>query len=101
MEVPIMSNATSVPQSTLFRTDADAFADALRAVAPDIFREAEEYRARAQELGIIFNQDEAVGRALHVLLELVGPDEDTEPAYDAAAMLDYNDDELLHCGIER
>ncbi len=96
-----MSNATSVPQSSLYHTNVAAFSDALRAVAPDIFREAQDYRARAQELGITFTEDEAVGRALHVLLELVGPDDEIEPAYDPAALPDYNDDELLHCGIER
>jgi hypothetical protein len=97
-----MSNATSVPQPSLYHANVAAFSDALRAVAPDIFREAQDYRERAQhEYGIAFTEDEAIGRAIKVLLSLVEPDDEFEPAYDPAAIPDYNDDELLHCGIER
>ena len=100
-----MSNATIVPQPTpsLYHTNFDAFADALRAVAPELFTTAEDYRARAAEHGITFNADEALGRAVHVLLSVVGPsDADLDPDDDAecATGCDYNDDELLQCGIQ-
>jgi hypothetical protein len=97
-----MSHATIVPQPTpsLYHTNFDAFADALRAVAPELFTTAAEYRTRTAELGIPFNEDEALGRAVHVLLALVGPadDEQDDPHNQYP---DYNDDELLHCGIWR
>jgi len=102
-----MSHATSVPQPTpsLYHTNFDAFADAFRAVAPELFTTAAEYRARTAEMGIPFNEDEALGRAVHVLLAMVGPtddeidpDEQDDPHHHYA---DYNDDELLHCGIQR
>ncbi len=52
-----------------------------------------------------FTQDEALGRAVHVLLALVGPaDDEIEPAEaddPIHQVPDYNDDELLHCGIQR
>ncbi len=102
-----MSNATIVPQPTpsLYHTNFDAFADALRAVAPELFTTAAEYRTRTAELGIPFNEDEALGRAMHVLLSIVGPsDDDLDPDDDdreCASGCDYNDDELLHCGIQR
>jgi hypothetical protein len=99
-----MSNATSVPQPSLYHTNVAAFGAALRAVAPDIFREAHDYRERAQqEYGIAFTEDEAIGRAVKVLLSLAEADADDEiePDYDPTAIPDYNDDELLHCGIER
>ncbi len=52
-----------------------------------------------------FTQDEALGRAVHVLLALVGPaDDEIEPAEandPIHQVPDYNDDELLHCGIWR
>ena len=101
-----MSNATIVPQPTpsLYHTDFAAFADALRAVAPDLFTTAADYRTRTAEMGIPFNDDEALGRAVHVLLAVVGPsDGDLDPDDDAecATGCDYNDDELLHCGIQR
>ncbi len=101
-----MSNATIVPQPTpsLYHTNFDAFADAFRAVAPELFTTAAEYRARTAELGIPFNEDEALGRAVHVLLTVVGPsDADLDPDDNAECAFgcDYNDDELLHCGIQR
>ena len=56
-------------------------------------------------VGIPFNEDEALGRAVHVLLALVGPaDDEIEPdeAHDPHNhYADYNDDELLQCGIWR
>ncbi len=102
-----MSNAAIVPQPTpsLYHTNFDAFADAFRAVAPELFVAATEYHTRAQANGITFNEDEALGRAVHVLLATIGPaDEEIEP--DEAddphhQYTDYNDDELLHCGIWR
>ncbi len=47
MEDAIMSTATIVPQPapSLYHTDYPAFADALRAVAPELFTTAENYRA--------------------------------------------------------
>ena len=102
-----MSNAAIVPQPTpsLYHTNFDAFADALRAVAPDLFTTAAAYRTRTAELGIPFNEDKALGRAVHVLLNVVGPaDEDIEPDEQDDPIhqyADYNDDELLHCGIQR
>ena len=102
-----MSHATIVPQPTpsLYHTNFDAFADALRAVAPELFTTAAAYRARTAEMGIPFNEDEALGRAVHVLLAMVGPaddeiepDEADDPHHHYA---DYNDDELLQCGIQR
>jgi hypothetical protein len=102
-----MSHATIVPQPTpsLYHTNFAAFADAFRAVAPELFVTATEYRTRAAANGIAFNEDEALGRAVHVLLSLVGPaddeidpDEQDDPHHQYA---DYNDDELLHCGIWR
>ncbi len=102
-----MSNATIVPQPTpsLYHTNFDAFADALRAVAPELFVTAAEYRTRTAEMGIPFNEDEALGRAVHVLLSMVGPaDDEIEPdeADDPYNHVpDYNDDELLQCGIWR
>ncbi len=100
-----MSHATIVPQPTpsLYHTNFDAFADARRAVAPELFTTAEDYRARAAEQGISFNADEALGRAVHVLLALVGPSDDDLNPDDAecATGCDYNDDELLHGGIWR
>ncbi len=101
-----MSTATIVPQptSSLYHTDYPAFADALRAVAPELFTTAEDYRARAAEHGITFNQDEALGRAVHVLLAVVGPADDeinADADAECAAGCDYNDDELLHSGIQR
>jgi len=102
-----MSNAAIVPQPTpsLYHTDYPTFADALRAVAPELFTTADDYRARAAEHGISFTQDEALGRAVHVLLAMVGPaddeldpDEADDPHHQYP---DYNDDELLHCGIQR
>ncbi len=102
-----MSNTISVPQPTprLYHTNFAAFADALRAVTPELFVTATEYRARTAEMGIPFNEDEALGRAVHVLLAMVGPaDDEIEPA-EADDPLhhypNYNDDELLHCGIQR
>jgi hypothetical protein len=101
-----MSTATIVPQPapSLYHTNYPAFADALRAVAPELFTTAEDYRARAAEHGITFNGDEALGRAVHVLLSLVGPaDDEIEPdeADDPINQVpDYNDDELLQCGIQ-
>ena len=99
-------NTAIVPQPTpsLYHTDFDAFADAFRAVAPELFTTAAAYRARTAEMGIPFNEDEALGRAVHVLLAIVGPsDDDLDPDDDAecATGCDYNDDELLHCGIQR
>ncbi len=102
-----MSTATIVPQPalSLYHTDYPAFADALRAVAPELFTTAETYRARAAEQGMTFTEDEALGRAVHVLLATIGPaDEEIEPdeAVDPHHQYtDYNDDELLHCGIWR
>jgi hypothetical protein len=100
-----MSNATIVPQPNLYHTNFAAFGDALRAVAPELFTAAEDYRTRAAANGITFNEDEALGRAVHVLLSVVGPaDEDLEPdeAHDPINQYaDYNDDELLQCGIQR
>ncbi len=102
-----MSNATIVPQPTptLYHTDYPAFADALRAFAPVLFTTAAAYRASTAVMGIPFNEDEALGRAVHVLLALVGPaDDEIEPdeADDPYHQYpDYNDDELLHCGIWR
>ncbi len=100
-----MSHATIVPQPTpsLYHTNFDAFADALRAVAPELFTTATDYRARAAEHGITFNEDEALGRAVHVLLSVVGPADDEIEPNEADDPInhypDYNDDELLHCGI--
>ncbi len=102
-----MSNTTSVPQPTprLYHPNFAAFADALRAVAPELFVAATEYRTRAAAHGITFNEDEALGRAVHVLLSLVGPrDDDLEPDEQDDPhnqYADYNDDELLQCGIWR
>ncbi len=102
-----MSNTTIVPQPTpsLYHTDYPAFADALRAVAPELFITADDYRARAAEQGMHFTNDEALGRAVHVLLFVVGPaDDEIEPAEADDPIhhyADYNDDELLHCGIQR
>ncbi len=102
-----MSNTAIVPQSTpsLYHTNFDAFADALRAVAPELFTTAENYRARAAEQGMTFTADEALGRAVHVLLATIGPaDDEIEPAEaddPHHQYADYNDDELLHCGIWR
>ncbi len=102
-----MSNATIVPQPTprLFHTNFDAFADALRVVAPELFITAEDYRARAAEQGMHFTKDEALGRAVHVLLATIGPaDDEIEPAEADDPInhyADYNDDELLQCGIQR
>jgi hypothetical protein len=99
-----MSNATIVPQPTLtlYHTNFAAFGDALHAVAPELFIAATEYRTHAN--GITFNEDEALGRAVHVLLAVVGPsDDDLDPDDDAECAFgcDYNDDELLHGGIQR
>ncbi len=101
-----MSTATIVPQPapSLYHTDYPAFADALRAVAPELFTTAAAYRARTAEMGIPFNEDEALGRAVHVLLSVVGPSDDEIDADDdaeCATGCDYNDDELLHGGIQR
>ncbi len=102
-----MSNTPSVPQPapSLYHTDFPAFADALRAVAPELFTTAEDYRARAAEQGMSFTADEALGRAVHVLLATIGPaDDEIEPAEADDPInhyADYNDDELLHCGIWR
>ncbi len=101
-----MSNTTSVPQPTpsLYHTNFAAFGDALRAVAPELFIAAAEYRTQAHANGITFNEDEALGRAVHVLLTVVGPsDADLDPDDNAECAFgcDYNDDELLHCGIQR
>jgi len=100
-----MSNAMIVPQPapSLFHTNFDAFAEAFRAVAPELFVTATEYRTRAQANGIAFNEDEALGRAVHVLLAVVGPsdaDLDFDDDAECATGCDYNDDELLHCGIQ-
>jgi hypothetical protein len=100
-----MSNTTSVPQPTprLYHPNFAAFADALRAVAPELFVAATEYRTRANASGIAFNEDEALGRAVHVLLSVVGPADDEIEPNEADDPInhypDYNDDELLHCGI--
>ncbi len=100
-----MSNATIVPHSqpTLFRTNYDAFAAALRSVTPDLLKQATEYHARAQELGIPFTEDECLGRAVKVLLAMVerDADDELEPDIDPIYQHDYNDDELLHAGIDR
>ena len=79
-----------VPQSTqpaytLYHTNFDAFACALRAVAPEVQRTAAEYRTKSQAHGLMLNEHEALGYAEH----------------DPAAADAYNDEELLACGIDR
>ncbi len=91
---------------TLYHTDFDAFAHALRAVAPEVQRTAAEYRTKFQAEGMHLNEQEALGYAVALLLQLAGPaDEDAyydrmADTADTAYSLDYNDEELLACGID-
>ena len=98
-----MSNTASVPQSILFHTDFAAFSDALRAVAPSLMFQAADYQASAQARRLTFTDDECLGRAVKLLLAMAEreADDEIEPGYDLDAVPDYNDDELLHCGIDR
>ncbi len=91
----------------LYHTDFDAFARALRAVAPEVQRTAAEYRTTFQAQGMQLNEQEALGYAVASLLRLAGP-ADEDDYYDRMAdnadtlyNMDYNDDELLACGIDR
>ncbi len=101
-----------VPQSTqpaytLYHTNFDAFACALRAVAPEVQPTAAEYRTKSQAHGLMLNEHEALGYAVTLLLRLAGPaDEDDyydriAAEHDPAAADAYNDEELLACGIDR
>jgi hypothetical protein len=92
---------------TLYHTNFDAFARALRAVAPEVQRTAAEYRTKFQAEGVRLNEQEALGYAVTLLLRLAGPADEDEyydrmaAEHDPAAAADYNDDELLACGIDR
>jgi hypothetical protein len=92
---------------TLYHTDFDAFARALRAVAPEVQRTAAEYRRKFQAQGMRLNEQEALGYAVTLLLRLAGPaDEDAyydrmAAEHDPAAADLYNDEELLACGVDR
>ena len=94
---------TSLPHATLYHTNFDAFATALCAVAPDLQQQAAEYRATAEQRGLVFNERECLGAAIAIMLEVVGPaDEDEiEPDYDPIYAYDYNDEELMACGPDR
>ncbi len=101
-----MTTAAIVPQPNLYHTDFDAFARALRAVAPEVQRTAAEYRTKFQAEGMKLNEQEALGYAVTLLLRLAGPADEDEyydrmaAEHDPAAY-EYNDDELLACGIDR
>ncbi len=91
---------------TLYHTDFDAFARALRAVAPEVQRCAAEYRTMFQAEGMHLNEHEAVGYAVTLLLRLAGPADEDEyydrmaAEHDPAAADAYNDEELLACGVD-
>ncbi len=91
----------------LYHTDFDAFAHALRAVAPEVQRTAAEYRTKFQAHGLVLNEQEALGYAVAALLRLAGPaDEDDyydrmAAEHDPATADTYNDEELLACGVDR
>ncbi len=90
----------------LYHTDFDAFAHALRAVAPEVQRTAAEYRTKFQAEGVRLNEQEALGYAVTLLLRLAGPADEDEyydrlAAENDPAAAEYNDDELLACGIDR
>ncbi len=101
--------SASVPHHghTLYHTNFDAFARALRAVAPEVQRTAAEYRTKSHAHGLMLNKQEALGYAVTLLLRLAGPaDEDAyydrmAAEHDPAAAVLYNDEELLACGPDR
>ncbi len=102
-----MTTAAIVPQPNLYHTDFDAFARALRAVAPEVQRTAAEYRTKFQAEGMKLNEQEALGYAVTLLLRLAGPADEDEyydrmaAEHDPAAADAYNDEELLACGVDR
>ncbi len=99
-----MTTATIVPQPNLYHTNFDAFARALRAVAPEVQRTAAEYQTKFQAHGLVLNEQEALGYAVAALLRLAGPADEDEyynrmaDNADTTYGMDYNDDELLACG---
>ena len=95
------------PQPKLYHTNFAAFARALRAVAPEVQRIAAEYQTKFHAHGVVLTEQEALGYAVASLLRLAGPaDEDAyydrmADTADTAYSMDYNDEELLACGIDR
>ncbi len=73
-----MTTATIVPQPNLYHTNFDAFARALRAVAPEVQRTAAEYRTKFQAHGLVLTEQEALGYAVAALLRLAGPADEDE-----------------------
>ncbi len=93
------------PQPTLYHTNLVAFMDALRAIAPELQRQASEFSAMFAREGLLVSERECMGYAAEHLLQLATPtDADYDYMADAADpiyALDYNDEELLACGIDR
>ncbi len=94
------------PAHTLYHTNFDAFARALRAVAPELQRTATEYQTTFHARGVPLSERESLGYAVTHLLEVVAPYLSEDDYYDAEAyhrsyeVADYNDEELLACGVD-
>ncbi len=94
---------------TLYHTDFDAFARALHAVVPELERTAAAYRTKFHAHGLPLTDRESMDYAVAHLLDLTRSsieDEDDyydriAPTYHRSDEQDYNDEELLACGIDR
>ncbi len=82
------------------------FSGRLLSEPPEVQRTAAEYRTMFRAEGMHLNEHEAVGYAVTLLLRLAGPaDEDAyydrEAAEHDPTAMEYNDEELLACGVDR
>ncbi len=81
------------------------FSGRLLSEPPEVQRTAAEYRTMFRAEGMHLNEQQALGYVVTLLLRLAGPADDAyydhlAAEHDPAAM-EYNDEELLACGIDR